>query len=223
MNRAPFRKTLGPLTEPLRALVVLVRSGLPRLVVLALVRLRAVGVLARAGIRGLHRRIETLAPVVALQLLKATPALIRFVLLAAATAGAALLVVADFSTLRGVRALEADILHVRGGGQHLYTLMVLGVLAVPISLIAAIGRSRMAIGALVAAGFVAAFVVVAIDLPSLGSTARQDQLYASVRAWTGNAIYLEIAGATLLIVSGFVQLAYLHRRAGTLGRQRTSG
>jgi hypothetical protein len=127
-------------------------------------------------------------------------------LLAAAVLGAVLLIVADFTTLRGVRAITADLAHVSAGAEHHHALLIVGALALPTSVWAAIGRSRLAALLLVIGGAVSAYVILAVDLPSLGRVAPYDTLFASVTATRGSAVYLEIAGAVLLLVSGLAQL-----------------
>ena len=134
-----------------------------------------------------------------------TSTTVRIASFAAAVAGAALLIVAEFSTLRGVRALEADVMRVSAGGNHGYALLVIAAVALPLAAWAALGRSRVAALALIIAGAAAAYVVLAIDRPDLGSTAPVNQLYTSTSAWTGSAIYWEAAGAALLLASGAVQ------------------
>ncbi|HWE32510.1 MAG TPA: hypothetical protein VG410_03445 [Solirubrobacteraceae bacterium] len=129
----------------------------------------------------------------------------RTVSFAAALLGSALLIVAEFSTLRGVRALQADVLRVSAGGNHGYALIVIAVLALPVAVWAMLRRSRLAALALIIAGAAAAYVILAVDRPVLGSTAPVDQLYTSTSAWTGSAIYWESAGAALLLASGAVQ------------------
>jgi hypothetical protein len=139
----------------------------------------------------------------------------RTVSFAAALLGSALLIVAEFSTLRGVRALQADVLRVSAGGNHGYALIVIALLALPVAVWAVLRRSRVAALALIVAGAAAAAVIIAIDQPVLGSTAPVDQFYTSTSAWTGSAIYWESAGAALLLVSGAVQ-ALRPRRARAL-------
>ena len=129
----------------------------------------------------------------------------RTVSFAAALLGSALLIVAEFSTLRGVRALQADVLRVSAGGNHGYALIVIALLALPVAVWAVLRRSRLAALGLLIAGAAAAYVILAVDRPVLGSTAPVDQLYASTSAWTGSAIYWESAGAALLLASGAVQ------------------
>jgi hypothetical protein len=134
-----------------------------------------------------------------------TSAITRLVSFAAVLIGSALLIVAEFSTLRGVRALQADVLRVSARGNHGYALLVIAVLALPVAVWAVLRRSRLAALALIIAGAAAAYVVLAIDRPVLGSTAPADQFYSSTSAWTGIAIYLESAGAALLLAAGAAQ------------------
>jgi hypothetical protein len=133
------------------------------------------------------------------------PAATRTASFAAALLGSALLIVAEFSTLRGVHALQADVLRVSAGGNHGYALIVIAGLALPVAVWAMLTRSRLAALALIIAGAAAAYVILAVDRPVLGSTAPVDQFYASTSAWTGSAIYWESAGAALLLASGAVQ------------------
>lgn len=119
-----------------------------------------------------------------------------------------LLIVADTSTLRGARALEADVLRVSAADQDAHALLIVGVVALIVALWAALANSRLAWLVLVAAGVASAIVVAAVDLPSLGSTSSVSQLFTSVRAWDGSAIYPAAVGAVLLLVTGVAGLVY---------------
>lgn len=165
--------------------------------------------LARTLLKALVRGYRGLRPMLLARrqrLRELLPLLIRGGLAAAVFAGALLLMVGDMSDLRGVRAIEVDLQVVSAGDQHGYVLFVVGVAVLLLGWFAVVQRSRMAMALIAAAGALAGGIVLLVDLPSLGSTAPIDTLYASTRAWTGSAVYLELVAAVLLITSGVLQL-----------------
>ena len=125
---------------------------------------------------------------------------------AVAVAGGVLLIVADSSTLRGVRALQADVARVSTGHEDGHALLIVGVIAIVITVWGAIAKRRAAALAVLAAGVASAVVVLAVDLPSLGSISPSNQFYSSTTAWNGSAIYFATAGSALLLVSGALGL-----------------
>lgn len=133
-------------------------------------------------------------------------------LVAAGFAGAILLIAADFSTLRGVRAIEVDLQKVTAGENHGFVLALIGVAALGLGYRAVLRRGMAAMIALAAAGMIALLVALTVDVPSLGSAAPVDQYYAGTRAWTGSAVTLELAGSALLLVGGCGQLLLYTRR-----------
>jgi hypothetical protein len=134
------------------------------------------------------------------------------VLVAAGFAGAILLIAADFSTLRGVRAIEAVLQRVTAGDNHGFALTLIGIGALGFAGRALLRRGVAAMVALAAAGASALLVAVAVDVPSLGSPAPFDQYYAATTAWTGSAVGLELVGSALLFVSGCGQMVLYVRR-----------
>lgn len=134
------------------------------------------------------------------------------VLVAAGFVGAALLIAADFSTLHGVRALEVDLQRVTAGGHHGLVLVLIGLAALVLCGRAAEREGTREMRGVAAAGLLALLIATAVDLPALGSAAPFNQYYALATAWTGSAVALEFAGASLLIISGCGQLALYARR-----------
>lgn len=91
-------------------------------------------------------------------------------LLLAGVIGALLLIAADFSTLIEVRVITVVKDRITGGEQHSYALVLLGALAIPMALGAALGRSRPAAVALAIVGVIALLVALVGDLPDVDMT-----------------------------------------------------
>jgi hypothetical protein len=134
--------------------------------------------------------------------------------MAAAAAGAVLLIDAELSTLRQVTVVTVIDQRVRGGSDHFYALAALGVLALPLAWGAASGGSRPAARALAAIGLAALVVGLAVDLPRLDDAgtlrARFDQAHGSA----GPGFARELGGGALLLTSGLglLRLAPPRRR-----------
>jgi hypothetical protein len=120
-----------------------------------------------------------------------------------------LVIDADFSSLRGVRAVAVDLDRVSAGAQHYYALAVIGLASILILWRVVVRASPLAMCGLAAVGLITLVVMAAVDVPTLGTTPPQAQLYASTSTWTGDAVTLEATGGSLLIVSGLGQLALL--------------
>jgi hypothetical protein len=128
-------------------------------------------------------------------------------LLVAGLAGALLLVVADFTTLFQVKAVTAVLESRKGGSQHSYALVLIGVVSVPMLVGASLGRSRPAAVALVVLGLIGLVIVLAVDLPdvhSTGYTKTFDQAEASPQ----RGFYFETLGVALLLVAGVGNLLF---------------
>lgn len=131
---------------------------------------------------------------------------VRWLLLAAALIGAALLVVADFATLLEVKVITVVRDSVMGGENHNYALVLIGLATVPMAWGAAVGGSRPAMLALTALGGLALFIALAIDLPDVRSTGVVGRNFSDASAQAGTGFYLETLGAILVLASGGLQL-----------------
>jgi hypothetical protein len=151
--------------------------------------IRAVGQRLRRAARDAYRAID----------FRATG---RAVLMAAAAAGAVLLIDAELSTLRQVTVVTVIDQRVRGGSDHFYALAALGLVALPLAWGAASGRSRPAARGLAGIGLAALVVGLAIDLPRLGDAGSLRVRYDHARGSAGPGFARELGGGALLLVSG---------------------
>jgi hypothetical protein len=123
-------------------------------------------------------------------------------LVAAAFAGAILLIVADLSTLIQIRVLTVTKDTISGGSHHAYALLILGIFALPMAYGATRGRSRPALAALAVIGLVALVIMLAVDLPDIHKTGVIGQRFTDASASPRIGFYLETVGAFLLLLSG---------------------
>jgi hypothetical protein len=141
--------------------------------------------------------------------------------LIAGLAGAVLLVVADFSTLFEVKAVTAVLETRKGGEQHTYALALLGVVALPMTIGATLGRSRPAAIALVVLGLIALVIVAAVDLPDVNSTGLT-RTFDAAEASPKTGFYLETLGTALLLVAGVGSLLFSRPEPAPPPRRRPS-
>jgi hypothetical protein len=130
-------------------------------------------------------------------------------------AGASLLVVAEFLTLREIRTLTVvpDGGTSTGGSHHLYALALIGLALLPMAFGAVVGRARPAAVACLVLGLAAVFVVLAIDRPALDDTGLIGRTYELAEARPGAGFYVESLGAALALVGAVAALV--------VGRGRT--
>lgn len=147
------------------------------------------------------------------------------VLLIAGLAGAALMVAAEFSTLRSVTVLTApcsdladpelrDGCAPKGHEQHAFALVLLGIAAAAMTFGAMVGRSRPAAVALAVIGGVVLFISLALDLPDATRTGVIGERFDQARADAGPGLWMEIAGGALVFAAGVAAVA------GRLGPER---
>jgi hypothetical protein len=122
--------------------------------------------------------------------------------IAAAFAGAILLIVADLSTLIQIRVLTVSKDTISGGSHHAYALLILGIFALPMAYGATRGASRPAMAALAVIGLVALVIMLAVDLPDIHKTGVIGQRFTDASASPRIGFYLETVGAFLLLLSG---------------------
>ena len=127
----------------------------------------------------------------------------------AAAAGSVLLVVSDFTPLFEARTVTATIGTVTGGRNHLYAMVIIGVVAAPMAWGAIRGGSRPAMISLAVLGLAAAVIALAFDLPDATgvSTLNRSFAYANAQSFPRVGFYLETLGAVLLLASGGLMLA----------------
>ena len=121
-----------------------------------------------------------------------------------------LLVVADFSRISyrtiGIGAcsdrVDPAVCHTSGHESHAYALLILAPVALVMAWGAVVGRSRAAALALAAIGVTVLVIALAIDLPKLGDRRGLNVGYNAVRAHTGPAFKIELAGGVLLLLVG---------------------
>lgn len=120
-----------------------------------------------------------------------------------AVAGAAALIVAEFTTLYGVHvaARPAPIQVVSGGANNSYAMIPIAVLAVFLALAGIGGGGRWALGALGVVGVVALIISLVGDLPSAqkAGPVRLHGHYINARSQAGAGMYIETLGAVLLV------------------------
>jgi hypothetical protein len=122
--------------------------------------------------------------------------------LGVALAGAALLVMADLSTLVEIEVVGVVQDRLSGHEQHDWAVALLGVVAVPLAFGAARRRARPALLGLALLGLVAAFIALAADLPDTRETGVYGERYEQASAAPGAGFYFETAGAALLLLAG---------------------
>lgn len=123
-----------------------------------------------------------------------------------ASLGAALLVIAEFTTVYEVTvgSLEVVKRSATGGENHDYALLVVAAAAGLMTRAALASASRPPAAALVALGIAALAIALAVDLPDTrGSGGLPESLaYERARARAGTGLILTLTGAVMLIAGG---------------------
>jgi hypothetical protein len=135
-------------------------------------------------------------------------------LLLGAFAAAALLAVADFSTLSyrtiGIGACpsreSAGVCETAAHAQHGYALVIMAPVAFLMGWGAVVGRSRAAAVAVLVIGAVVLGIAVIGDRPTLDDSRGLEARYTDVKTHTGAAYRLEILGGVLLVLVGGLSL-----------------
>ena len=140
-------------------------------------------------------------------------------MLALAVLAALALVVAELTTLIEIDVASgscqlitetnpdlADGCVTKGGEQHGFALVFLGLLVLAMGWGAAAGRSRPAAVALIVAGAVALGIALISDLPDTTDEGLIGRNYDQAEASAGIALWLEIAGGALAVAAGLVAL-----------------
>ena len=121
---------------------------------------------------------------------------------AAAVAGPALLIVSDFTPLFEVQAVTAKLKAVSGGRNHMYAMLVIGLVAVPMAYGAIRPGSRPAMVAMVVLGLAAIGVALLKDLPDAAGENTLRTTYEQAQGIPQLGFYLETLGAVLVLIAG---------------------
>jgi hypothetical protein len=149
--------------------------------------------------------------------------------------GALLMIASEFVTLRSVKVLTASCSDLadptlrgscvtRGGEEHSYALVLMGVVALLMVWGAVIGRSRPAALALLAIGAAVVAIALVTDVPDIHKTGVLGDRFDSARAEAGPGLWMEIAGGGLVFVAGALAASALsgpgRRRSRSRSRRR---
>jgi hypothetical protein len=143
--------------------------------------------------------------------------------LALGLAGALLMVVSEFATLRSVKVLTASCSDLadpslrgscvtHGGEEHSYALVLLGIVAAVMTWGAVFGRSRPAAFALMAIGVAVLAIALITDVPDIHKTGVLGERFDSAHAQAGPGLWMEIAGGALTLVAGAMAASALRTR-----------
>src|SRR5215211_5765915 len=164
------------------------------------------------GVSGLQAAFSRLASGIA-----GYPKAVRWVLAALGFAGAALLVTSEFSTVTHVKAITVVLPNSERTGfdQNSGAMLILGLLALPMLVGAALGPSKPAMVAVAAIGVIALLIALLGDLPDVTKTGTIfRERYEDAKAQAQIGFTFEWLGAVLLILSaGLLLLADLGDRS----------
>lgn len=133
--------------------------------------------------------------------------------LVAGLAGSLLIVLSDFTTLRSVKVLTASCGDLadpalrgscvtRGGEEHAYAFVLLGVAAMVMTWGATMGRSRPAAAALAVIGLAVLVIAFVTDVPDIDKTGVLGERFEQARASAGPGLWMEIAGGGIAFATG---------------------
>ena len=151
----------------------------------------------------------------------------RYAPLVPLVAGALLLIVAEFVTVREVvvvTVVPPDASDT-GGSLHLYALGVLGLAMLPMSFGAVVRRARPAAIALVVLALAACLIVLFVDRPGLDDAGIFARTYDQAQAQAATGFYLESLGAALALVGAVAAVLLTpptHERVTPRARSRTT-
>src|SRR3954451_9567886 len=140
-----------------------------------------------------------------------------WVLLGLAFVAAAVLVVAEFSTVSyrtiGIGAcadrVGPDKCRTIGHDAHAYSLLILAAVGLVMAWGAVVGRARAAAFAIAAIGIAVLVIALALDLPGLDDKRGLEKLYNDVGTHVGNGFRLELLGGVLLLLVGGLSVGRL--------------
>jgi hypothetical protein len=139
----------------------------------------------------------------------------RYAPLVPLLAGALLLILAEFVTVREIRAVTVVPPGgtETGGGLHGYALGIIGLAMLPMAYGAVVRGARPAAVALLVLSLAACAIVVFVDRPVLDDTGLIGRTYDLAEARPATGFYLESLGAVLALVGSVATLALLPKRA----------
>ena len=137
----------------------------------------------------------------------------RYAPLVPLVAGALLLIVGEFLTVREIRAVTVVPPGgtTTGGGLHGYALGIIGLAILPMSFGAVVRGARPAAVALVVLAIAACAIVLFVDRPVLDDTGLIGRTYDLAEARPGTGFYLESLGAALALVGAVAALTMTSR------------
>jgi hypothetical protein len=129
-------------------------------------------------------------------------------------AGALLLILAEFLTVREIRAVTVVPPGgtETGGALHGYALGLIGLAILPMSYGAVVRHARPAAVALLVLALAACAIVLFVDRPVLDDTGLIGRTYDLAEARPGTGFYLESLGAALALVGAVAALTLAPRR-----------
>jgi hypothetical protein len=147
----------------------------------------------------------------------------RYAPLVPLLAGALLLILAEFLTVREIRAVTVVPPGgtETGGGLHGYALGIIGLAMLPMAYGAVVRRARPAAVAVIVLAAAAAVVVLLVDRPVLDDTGLVGRTYDLAEARPATGFYLESLGAALALVGAVMTLA-MQPRVTPRARARTT-
>jgi hypothetical protein len=145
----------------------------------------------------------------------------RYGLLVPLVAGALLLILGEFLTVREIRAVTVVPPggSTSGGSHHGYALAIVGLAMLPMSVGAVLRGARPAAVALLVLSLVAWAIIRLVDRPALDDTGLIGRTYDLAEARPGAGFYVETVGAALALV-GTVTVLVMQRGARPRGRAR---
>lgn len=135
-------------------------------------------------------------------------AVVRYGPLVLLVLAGATLILAEFLTFREIVAVTVvpEGGRTTGGAHHGYALGLIGLVSLPMSYGAVVGRSRPAAAALAVLGGLALAIAAIVDLPSLNDTGLIGRTYDLAEASPAIGFWLEIIAATVLLAGGLLLL-----------------
>jgi hypothetical protein len=148
----------------------------------------------------------------------------RYAPLVPLVAGALLLILAEFLTVREIRAVTVVPPGgtETGGALHGYALGIIGVAILVMSFGAVVRAARPAALALLVLAVAACAIVLFIDLPVLDDTGLIGRTYDLAEARPATGFYLESLGAALVLVGAVAALVLMPRVTPRARRRTTS-
>jgi uncharacterized membrane protein YeaQ/YmgE (transglycosylase-associated protein family) len=133
---------------------------------------------------------------------------VRFAPLAALVGGALLLIVAEFLTVREIRAVTVVPPGgtSTGGDLHDYALGLIGAAILPLSYLALVLGVRQAMTAVLVLALLAVWIVLFVDRPALDDTGLIGRTYDLAEAQPEAGFYVECVGAGLALAGAVAGL-----------------